>query len=111
MPLATASYSDKLDKTDHQREQKHFDPLMHQCLIIPPIQCLLGDFFRIHFAAIPLLKDIHRSTSHKRIFPLEEGFCLVLVGVVAEIQGHRISLGINKVVLSPIPGYFTFLKM
>lgn len=28
----------KLDKTDHKREQKHFYLLMHQCLIISPIQ-------------------------------------------------------------------------
>lgn len=75
LPLATAPYSDKLDKTDHKREQKHFYLLMHQCLIISPIQCLLGDFFGIHFAAIPPMKDIWHSTSHKRIFSLDEGFC------------------------------------
>lgn len=97
LPLATASCSDKLDKTDHKREQKHFYPLMHQCLIISLIQCLLGDFFRIHFAAIPFLKDIHHPTSHKRLFPPDEGFSFVLLRLLLRYRGHRISLGINEV--------------
>lgn len=102
---------DKLDETDHKRQQKHFYPLMHQCLIISPSQRLSGDFFRIHFAATLLLKGIRHSTSCERIFPLDGGLCLVSVWVIARVQGHRISLGVNKAFQIQILCHFTGLKV